>query len=69
MGDFALTSVVSSSEVVKRMDAETPEAALRFLSGTSTDDLASMSNEERRSRLIGDLNSVSSHSVSVCDDT
>ena len=46
------------------MDAETPEAALKFLSGTSTDDLASMSSQDMRSRLIVDLNSVSSYSLS-----
>ena len=46
------------------MDSETPKAALRFLSGTSTNDLASMSNEDKRSRLIADLNLVSSHSLS-----
>ena len=64
MGDFALASVVSSTEVVTRMDSETPKAALQFLSGTSTDEFASLSSEEKRSRLIADLNLVSSHSVS-----
>ena len=65
MGDFALASVVCSTEIVLRcMEAETLEAALKFLSGTFKGVLASMSSEEKRSGLIADLNSVTSYSVS-----
>ena len=65
MGDFSLAAVVCSTETLSRcMEAETQEAALKFLSGTSRGVLASMSGEDKRSGLIADLNSVTSHSVS-----
>ena len=46
------------------MEAETPKATLKFLSGLSVASLASMSGEDARNTLIVELNSVTGHSIS-----